>query len=215
MLRKYWLKMRLCKNNLMADMSDHLLAVQRATQAVVQMAAEKVHQGGVIAYPTEAVWGLGCDPWSREAVYHLLDIKARPVEKGMILVAASETQIKPLLESLSAAQRATLSQHWPGPYTWLMPDIDHWVPNWVKGRFDTVAVRISDHPVVQALCAATGHPLVSTSANRTGEPPLLTEDALQQQFGSVVDCIVSGQTGSLNTPSEIRDLQTGQVIRSG
>lgn len=178
-------------------------------------AAATVHQGGVIAYPTEAVWGLGCDPWNRDAVYRILDIKARPVEKGMILVAASETQIAPLLEPLTEAQRQTLSNSWPGPFTWLIPDLNNWIPDWVKGQFTTVAVRISDHPVVRALCESAGHPLISTSANRAGEPPLLTGQALHQQFGSQVDLIVPGATGSQDTPSEIRDLQTGQVIRSG
>ena len=184
-------------------------------RASTAQAAVVVHQGGVIAYPTEAVWGLGCDPWNRDAVYRILDIKARPVEKGMILVAASESQITPLLEPLTATQRQTLSDSWPGPFTWLIPDINHWVPDWVKGQFDTVAVRISDHPVVQALCEAIGRPLISTSANRAGEPPLLTEQALHQHFGTQVDLIVPGETGSQNTPSEIRDLRTGQIIRSG
>ncbi|MCW7555348.1 L-threonylcarbamoyladenylate synthase [Endozoicomonas gorgoniicola] len=184
-------------------------------RASTARAAMVVHQGGVIAYPTEAVWGLGCDPWNRDAVYRILDIKARPVEKGMILVAASESQIAPLLEPLTATERQTLSNRWPGPFTWLIPDINHWVPDWVKGQFDTVAVRISDHPVVQALCEATGHPLISTSANRAGEPPLLTEQALNQYFGTEIDLIVPGETGSQNTPSEIRDLRTGQIIRSG
>ena len=181
----------------------------------LEQAAATVQQGGVLAYPTEAVWGLGCDPWNREAVYRILEIKARPVEKGMILVAASEAQIAPLLEPLSLEQRETLFNTWPGPYTWLIPDTTGWVPEWVKGQFDSVAVRISDHPLVRSLCEACGQPLVSTSANRAGEPPLLTEQTLHQQFGSLVDQIVSGSTGANKTPSEIRDLQTGQLIRSG
>ena len=186
--------------------------VEKVTAA---QAAATVHQGGVIAYPTEAVWGLGCDPWNRDAVYRILDIKARPVEKGMILVAASEAQIAPLLEPLMQEQRQILSNSWPGPFTWLIPDLNNWVPDWVKGQFATVAVRVSDHPVVCALCESAGHPLISTSANRAGEPPLLTEQALHQHFGSQVDLIVPGATGSQDTPSEIRDLQTGRIIRSG
>ena len=181
----------------------------------LKTAVETVRQGGVIAYPTEAVWGLGCDPWNREAVWRILDIKARPVEKGMILVASSESQVAPLLEPLTVEQRQSLAQTWPGPYTWLIPDINNWVPDWVKGQFTTVAVRISDHPVVRVLCDAVGHPLVSTSANKAGEPPLLMEDQIISHFGEMIDTIVPGDTGSQTTPSEIRDLQTGQVIRSG
>ena len=189
------------------------------TEEQLKHAIETVRQGGVIAYPTEAVWGLGCDPWNREAVYRLLDIKSRPVEKGMILVASSESQVVPLLEPLTVEQRQTLAQTWPGPYTWLIPDVTNWVPDWVKGQFTTVAVRISDHPVVRALCDAVGHPLVSTSANKAGEPPLMMEDQIISHFGihsgAMIDTIVPGDTGSQTTPSEIRDLQTGQVIRSG
>ena len=189
------------------------------TKKQLEQAVETVRQGGVIAYPTEAVWGLGCDPWNREAVCRILDIKTRPIEKGMILVASSESQVAPLLEPLTAEQRQALAQTWPGPYTWLIPDTNNWVPDWVKGQFTTVAVRISDHPVVKALCEATGHPLVSTSANKAGEPPLMLEEQIISHFGAVsgamIDTIVPGDTGSQNTPSEIRDLQTGQVIRSG
>ncbi|KEQ16613.1 L-threonylcarbamoyladenylate synthase [Endozoicomonas numazuensis] len=174
-----------------------------------------IEQGGVIAYPTEAVWGLGCDPWNREAVYQVLDIKHRPVEKGLILVASSQQQIAPLLSGLTETQLETLSASWPGPYTWLLPDPDKWTPDWVRGKFDTVAVRISAHPVVKMLCEQAGHPLVSTSANRAGEPPLMTEQQVQEQMGNQVSLIVSGETGPQAEPSEIRDLQTGQVIRAG
>ncbi|WP_062267116.1 L-threonylcarbamoyladenylate synthase [Endozoicomonas arenosclerae] len=174
-----------------------------------------IEQGGVIAYPTEAVWGLGCDPWNREAVYRVLDIKHRPVEKGLILIASSQEQIQPLLSQLSEAQRETLSASWPGPYTWLLPDPEQWTPDWIRGKFDTVAVRVSAHPVVKMLCEQAGHPLVSTSANRAGEPPLMSEQQVQEHMGDQVNLIVTGETGPQSEPSEIRDLQTGQVIRAG
>ncbi|WP_422411734.1 MULTISPECIES: L-threonylcarbamoyladenylate synthase [unclassified Endozoicomonas] len=174
-----------------------------------------IEQGGVIAYPTEAVWGLGCDPWNREAVYKVLAIKHRPVEKGLILVASSQQQIAPLLSNLTEAQLETLSASWPGPYTWLLPDTERWAPDWVRGKFDTVAVRVSAHPVVKKLCEQAGQPLVSTSANRAGESPLMTEQQVQEQMGNLVSLIVSGETGPQTEPSEIRDLQTGQLIRAG
>ena len=174
-----------------------------------------IREGGVIAYPTEAVWGLGCDPWNREAVHQVLEIKQRPVEKGLILVGATEEQFSPLLEPLSLACRKTLSDTWPGPVTWLVPDPDGWVPGWVRGQFDTVAVRVSNHPLVRALCLAAGHPLVSTSANKAGDAPLLTMAGVEEQFDQQVNFIVPGETGSQGMPSEIRDLQTGKTIRSG
>ena len=176
--------------------------------------AEVIRQGGVIAYPTEAVWGLGCDPWNRSAVHQLLDIKHRPVEKGVILIGSDESQFAPLLDPLSREDRHRLSSCWPGPYTWLIPDTENWVPSWVKGQFVTVAVRVSAHPVVQALCQTVGHPVVSTSANRAGDPPLLSQASVEQAFSYELGAIVGGETSGQKTPSEIRDLQTGQLIRA-
>lgn len=176
---------------------------------------EVLQQGGVIAYPTETVWGLGCDPWNREAVQRILDIKRRPVEKGLILIAASEDQIQPLLEPLSQSQRDTLSASWPGPNTWLLPDPDKWTPDWVRGNFSSVAVRVSSHPLVAELCNKAGHPLISTSANRAGEDPLQTFEQVQEQMGDELDLIVPGETGPSNNPSRICDLLTGEVIRAG
>ena len=181
----------------------------------VLKAAETISKGGVIAYPTEAVWGLGCDPWNRDAVYQVLEIKQRPVEKGVILIGANEKQFAPLLDLLSQEDRQQLSSCWPGPYTWLIPDPNNWVPEWVKGQFDTVAIRISAHPIVQELCLAVGHPIISTSANRAGEPPLLTAVSVEEMFSHQLSAVVSGDTGDLSTPSEIRDLRTGQLIRAG
>ena len=178
-------------------------------------AASAITQGGVVAYPTEAVWGLGCDPWNRSAVYRILEIKSRPVEKGVILIGCSEDQFAPLLDPLSQEDRAKLSACWPGPYTWLIPDPGNWVPEWVKGQFDTVAVRVSAHPEVQALCRATGHPIVSTSANRAGEEPLLTLAGVEQEFPGELEAIVDGETGLQRIPSEIRDLRSGKIIRAG
>ncbi|WP_263081448.1 L-threonylcarbamoyladenylate synthase [Endozoicomonas sp. Mp262] len=181
----------------------------------LNLAVDAVTQGGVIAYPTEAVWGLGCNPWNQEAVNRLLAIKSRPVEKGVILVGFAEEQFSPILDPLTDSERERLTSGWPGPYTWLIPDPDGWTPKWIRGQFDTVAIRISDHPIVRYLCSATGLPLVSTSANKAGEPPLLTKEQVEQQFSGQVDFIVPGELGSQQTPSEIRDLKTNRVIRAG
>ena len=177
-------------------------------------AANIIKQGGVAAYPTEAVWGLGCDPWNRSAVYRILDIKSRPVEKGVILIGYCEDQFAPLLNPLSREDRGKLSACWPGPYTWLIPDPDNWIPEWIKGQFDTVAVRVSAHPRVQELCRAVGHPIVSTSANRAGEDPLLTLGDVNKEFSSELEAIVDGETDSQRIPSQIRDLRSGKIIRA-
>ena len=171
--------------------------------------------GGVIAYPTEAVWGLGCDPFNEAAVDRLLALKQRPRHKGLILVAADLRQIAPLLTGLSTNQLRQLQNSWPGPVTWLMADPHQWVPSWVKGDFDTIAVRISAHPLVRDLCLAWGGPLVSTSANQAGKSALRSEWALRRHPLLKVDYVVPGVTQNRKNPSEIRDLQTGRIIRSG
>lgn len=171
--------------------------------------------GGVIAYPTEAVWGLGCDPFNPAAVQRLLALKRRPAHKGLILVAADMPQIAPLLDGLSATQRAQLDLTWPGPVTWLLPDPHHWIPAAVKGDFASVAVRVSAHPGVRELCRAWGGPLISTSANRAGQPPLRSEWALRRQRQLHPDLILPGRTGPADKPTEIRDLASGRIIRAG
>ena len=176
-------------------------------------AAAVVRDGGVIAYPTEAVWGLGCDPWNREAVDRILTIKRRPVEKGLILVAASEDQVMPLLESLSDQQRTLLKDNWPGPVTFLIPDLQGWTPEWIRGQHSSVAVRVSDHPLVKELCELWGKPLVSTSANRAGEEALREQSEVYSQLGNELDLVVDGNVGIQASPSRICDLVSGQVLR--
>lgn len=187
-----------------------MLSLRQRLRAVHTLAT-----GGVIAYPTEAVWGLGCDPFNAAAVDRLLALKQRPAHKGLILVAADLEQIAPLLAGLPADQRAQLERTWPGPVTWLIPDPHHWIPANVKGDFTSVAVRVSAHPVVRDLCRAWGGPLVSTSANRTGQPPFRSEWALRRHTLLQPDLIVPGHTQRLNKPTEIRDLPTGRIMRAG
>ncbi|MCX4026924.1 threonylcarbamoyl-AMP synthase [Endozoicomonas sp. SM1973] len=183
------------------------------TADVFQTAVSAMHRGGVVAYPTEAVWGLGCDPWQQTAVEEILKLKQRPMEKGLIMVAADISQIEPLLKSVTAEQLTQLKASWPGPVTWLIPDPENWVPQWVKGEHSAVAIRISDHPVVTKLCRLIGKPIISTSANLAGEPELKTEQAVRQQFGDKLDAVVSGERGNQTKPSQIRDLITNQILR--
>ncbi len=178
-------------------------------------AANFLHSGGVIAYPTEAVWGLGCDPFDKAAVLRLLAIKKRPVDKGVILIAGAVEQFDGLLDwdALSDAQRDRVHASWPGPNTWIVP-ISPRVPRWITGMHDDVAVRVSAHPDVIALCAAFGGPLVSTSANLAGEPPAFTREALDPRVLALVDGVVSGETGGLASPTAIRDARTGAQVRA-
>ncbi len=180
-----------------------------------QQAAAALKRGGVIAYPTEAVWGLGCDPLDEAAVLRLLAIKQRPVDKGVILIAGAVDQFDGLLDwdALTGAQRDAVFASWPGPNTWIVPTTPR-VPRWITGSHDGVAVRVSAHPDVIALCAAFGGPLVSTSANLAGEPPAYAREALDPRVLAQVDGVGAGETGGLASPTAIRDARTGAQLRA-
>ena len=179
----------------------------------LRAAVSALHAGGVIACPTEAVWGLSCDPDDPQAVYRLLALKQRPVAKGLILVAAAESQLGFLLRGLDPEDRARLSATWPGPTTWLVPHRKR-VPYWIHGEHDTVAVRVSAHPVVSALCRAWGGPLVSTSANPGGARPARALFQVRRYFGDALDGLVPGAVGGQQRPTGIRDLASGEIIRA-
>ncbi len=170
--------------------------------------------GNVIAYATEAVFGLGCDPDNQAAVLKLLNIKQRSVAKGLILIAADWSQLLPYVArdqlSESAMQRVLAS--WPGPFTWVMPARAS-TPRWLTGNFDSLAVRVTAHPQVRDLCLAYGKPLVSTSANLSGAAPCRNVDEVRAQLGERVDYVLPGAVGGATNPSQIRDAITGKVLR--
>ncbi|CAI6172967.1 TPA: L-threonylcarbamoyladenylate synthase type 1 TsaC [Escherichia coli] len=181
----------------------------------IAAAIDVLNKERVIAYPTEAVFGVGCDPDSETAVMRLLELKQRPVDKGLILIAANYEQLKPYIDDtmLTDAQRETIFSRWPGPVTFVFP-APVTTPRWLTGRFDSLAVRVTDHPLVVALCQAYGKPLVSTSANLSGLPPCRTVDEVRAQFGAAFP-VVPGETGGRLNPSEIRDALTGELFRQG
>lgn len=179
----------------------------------LRQAASSLRQGGVWAYPTEAVWGLGCDPWNRAAVERILALKERPVHKGLILAAASIAQVEFLLAPLSGALREQVGQYWPGPTTLLLPDPGDRIPRWIKGEHERVAIRVSAHKGVQRLCTAYGGPLVSTSCNRAGRPPARWSWQVRRTFGDALDGIVPGSLGGARQPSRILDPLDGRRLR--
>lgn len=180
----------------------------------IQRAADAMWAGEVIAYPTEGVWGLGCAPHDEHAVCRLLAIKRRAMDKGLILVAANVAQLGDLYRDLSDAQKAMLNETWPGPVTWLIPNNGS-VPEWITGDHPSVAVRVSAHPLVSGLCKAFGGPVVSTSANPQGLPPAMNRLKVKSYFRPHELTILPGSLGKQTKPSEIRDLQTGRIIRAG
>lgn len=176
---------------------------------------QALNDGGVIAYPTEAVFGLGCDPDNEAAVMALLAIKQRPVEKGLILIAADYQQLLPYVEDAAIPQekREQIFSSWPGHVSWVLP-ASTTAPKWITGQFDSIAVRVSAHPIVQQLCRAYGKPLVSTSANLSGQPSITDPVELAQSLGSLLSAIMPGALGGATQPSQIRNALTGDIVRS-
>ncbi|MGB0732128.1 MAG: Sua5/YciO/YrdC/YwlC family protein [Pontibacterium sp.] len=179
----------------------------------VSQAVRAMRDGHVIAYPTEAVWGVGCDPYNEKALHKLLAIKSRPIEKGVILVAADVVQVQYLLDPLEPEEQTRLRDTWPGPNTWVIPDELNQVPTWIKGEHKSVAVRVSAHPLVRELCKAFGGPVVSTSANPAALAPARTALRVTQYFGNQVH-LLPGQLGAERQPTKIRDLRSERVLRA-
>lgn len=178
------------------------------------MAAEKLRAGQVIAYPTEAVYGLGCDPRNEPAVRRLLDLKGRHESLGLVLIASGFEQLETWISGVDQALIDKAMHTWPGPVTWLFPRAAG-VPDCVAGNHDTVAVRVTAHGPSRALCAAFGGALISTSANPSTALPARSADEVRKYFDTGLAGILAGELGDGKKPSEIRDLASGKVIRQG
>ena len=179
----------------------------------IEVAVKTLQQGGLIAYPTEAVYGLGCDPGNNQAIQHLLDIKQRDKQMGLILIAASFEHLQPYLLELSNDTRQRIFSEWPGATTWLLPAKPD-SPTLLRGKYTSIAVRITDHPLAKQLCEQWHGALISTSANISTQTAARNSDAVEQAFGQQVDFILDGEVGNLPQPTQIKDGQTGQIIRN-
>ncbi|MBE8215480.1 MAG: threonylcarbamoyl-AMP synthase [Endozoicomonadaceae bacterium] len=179
-------------------------------------AAQTIKMGSLIAYPTETLWGIGCDPWNEHAVNRLALLKKRPHHKGFILIASALSQIQALLAPLNSECIQRLQSSYDNkPTTWLLPDTTEWVPRWVKKEHSTVAIRISPHSIVKYLCQTLNQPIISTSANYHGQPPLNHPSEIAQTFDKNIDYIINQYNPLEETkqPSLMIDLLTLQQIR--
>jgi L-threonylcarbamoyladenylate synthase len=173
--------------------------------------AAHLRRGGLIAYPTESCYGLGCDPDNRAAVLRLLRLKQRPQRKGLILIAASYLQVARYLPPLTLAQQQQLGEAGAQAITCLMPS-HHSTPRWLRGSHDTLAVRLTGHPQAKQLCRGVNSALVSTSANRRGQRPARTYTECRRLFGHKV-WVLPGRVGKRKKPSTIRAWADGKIIR--
>ncbi|MBI4939032.1 MAG: Sua5/YciO/YrdC/YwlC family protein [Nitrosomonadales bacterium] len=173
--------------------------------------AAHLRRGGLIAYPTEYCYGLGCDPHNRRAVLRLLKLKGRPQSKGLILIAGQFAQLAPYLLPLAAEQQDILRRDGARAITYLVPAKAS-CPRWLRGAHETLAVRITAHAGAAALCNALGMALVSTSANHNGRQPARTYAQCRRLFGDRVR-VLHGQVGKRKKPSAIRTWMSGKIVR--
>jgi L-threonylcarbamoyladenylate synthase len=190
---------------------QHTAATSVLNAALIHKLRAHLKQGGVIAYPTESCYGLGCDPRNRRAAMKILRLKGRPQHKGMILIGADFGQLKPYVAPLGDDQWQLISPTWPGPVTWLLP-AGRSAPVWLRGRHNSIAVRVTAHPLAAHLCRVLGMALVSTSANRTGKRPARSYKECARLFGDQA-LVLPGRIGRRKRPSTIRDLLTGKAVR--
>lgn len=185
-----------------------------SSSSIITDAVEVFLQGGIIAYPTEAVFGLGCDPDNEDAVEKLLALKQRPVEKGLILLAGNYSQLLPYVDDSAIAQdkRCLILSRWPGPITQILP-VKKNISPLLSGSFDSIAVRVTNHPDIVAFCSITGKPIVSTSANITGKPDAKSWQEVKEQFPQDDIFIIVGKTLGVTNPSTIIDGITSEIIR--
>ncbi|MDM8569696.1 Sua5/YciO/YrdC/YwlC family protein [Thiotrichales bacterium HSG1] len=179
----------------------------------IKQAVQYLKQGKIIAYPTEAVYGLGCDPYNETALKNLLKLKQRSWKKGLILIASDYKQLEPFLQSLTPELKDKVFASWPGAITWLLP-AKIGVSHYLRGSSYKLAVRVTAHPQTVILCQQWGKALVSTSANISATPAAITSLQVQHELGDKIDYLLPGQVGELQRPSEIRDALTDEVLRN-
>ena len=184
------------------------------TENDIQQLQQHIDDDGVIAYPTEAVFGLGCDPRNEVALNKILQLKRRPVEKGVILIASNYSQASAYVDDkkIPFERRPDIFSSWPGPITWLLPKSEH-APYWITGDSDFIAVRVTAHPIVRQMCDSLDSPLVSTSANPATLPPASTVKEVESYFASNVH-IIDRALGTSGKPSQIKHAMTGAIIRA-
>jgi len=175
----------------------------------LQQAISRLKAGGVIAYPTEGVWGLGCLWTDEAAIQEILRLKQRPLEKGMIVLCSQLSDIEAYLLPLSPEHIQQIEQDHPQPVTWVLP-CKLSVPKSVRGQHTSIAVRFSRHPQVKSLCTEVG-PIISTSANPTGLAAAMSALDVRHYFQNQLSYILPGELGGFSKPSEIRTLDGHKV----
>ncbi len=193
----------------------------RPDPAVIEVAAERLRGGGLVAFPTETVYGLGVDPFNEDSVERLFAVKGRPPEKGLILHLGEVSQIEQVARDVPLAARRLIEQFFPGPLTLVLPvraDTEgRSLAHRVTGGGDTIAVRLPAHPVALALARAFGGPIAAPSANRSGEPPPTEAETIRRTLGPSIDVILDAGATQGGVPSTLVDVAATpiRILREG
>lgn len=182
-----------------------------ATHAGLEEAARLIRSGRVVAYPTETVYGLGVDPFSRGAISALFEIKGRAENQPVLLVAADEEQVRRVASNVSATAAAFMRAFWPGPLSLALPKTPA-LPDELCAGLPKVCVRIPACETARSLCRLSGMPITSTSANRSGEVPARMPGEIM--LPGVEACIDGGKLEP-SLPSTVFDPDSGEILREG
>lgn len=194
-------------------MNTRVLSIDpfRIDETVIAEAARVVARGGLVAFPTETVYGLGADALNPQAVEAIFAAKGRPADNPLIVHVAHLDQLVELVEVVPAAVEVLAKHFWPGPLTLILPRRPV-VPDVVTAGLDTVAVRIPDHPVALALIRTSGRPIAAPSANRSGRPSPTEAKHVLEDLDGRIDVIVDGGPCDIGVESTVLDLTAEQPI---
>ena len=188
----------------------------------IERAATCIKQGGIIAYPTEGVFGLGCDPDNEVALKRLINLKQRSNNKGLIIIAACRAQLDPYIAPVDESLEKQLQATWPGPTTWILAaspgsasagSANAGASALLTGNRNTIATRVTLHETAAKLCLTCGHAIVSTSANLSGQASCKDAQSVADCFGDTIDYLLDMPVGNLENPTPIFDGATGKQLR--
>lgn len=171
-------------------------------------AVDVLKQGGLIIYPTEGIYGIGCDALNEKSVQNVFNVKYRNNEKSFIVLCSEVVHISKLISDDYVQDKKLSEKEF---ITWIVP-ISKNCPQWLT-KNNKIAIRLTDHPVIKELCTGIDGPIISTSANISGKKYINNIDIISELFTDEVECIVEGNLGGEAKSSSIIDIATGHILR--
>jgi len=181
--------------------------VLKADEPAVRRAAEVIRAGGLVAFPTETVYGLGADALSDSAVARIFEAKERPRGNPLIVHLAGVAALESVAARVPPRARDAAERFWPGPLTLVLPRADR-VPLITTGGLQTVAARVPSHPVALALIEASARPIAAPSANRSGRPSPTRAEHVREDLDGRIELILDGGPTSVGVESTVLDMTT-------